>query len=547
MRMSERPWLRWWVASWLVFGGVELGALLLTDRSWEAPHVLFWVVVVAAGLCVLTSGAVIWRAWRSGPGEAALVGSFFMSASLLPLAHGITTPGVLYGPNTATMATIFWAIPAGAVAVIPLAAPRSRWANRLLQRWKPWVVAHTAGLVLIFAVALIWPNAIWVPAMGSREAIAGVVVSLAACIALSYRHLRLAWIAQDPRPLAVSVGAALVGSATIVFVGDKAWTLAFWMAHALDIAGVFLATLIGARIYRRTGSVAAVLAPVEAMTPLRAVELSLDPLVHRFVAALEHKDEITRDHVVRAAEMTSLVASEMGVPARDHSTVVLGGLLHDVGKLDMPDHILKKAGRLTDEEFAIVKRHPLDGAAMVEASGCLADLAPVVRHHHERVDGGGYPDGLAGAAIPLGARIVAACDAYDAMANTRQYREGMGPDKALAILSEHQGSQWDSDVVAALHRVVTRHGTTFNGDALATVGRNEYADVEGFAFDHAGWCGCADALPAGVTQPQPQPVQPMPQPVAATTSRVPEPPVRRDIDDERPWRPRRSQRTPVAR
>ena len=543
MRMSRRPWLRWWLASWVIFGGVELGALLLTDRTCEAPHVLFWVVVVAATLCVFTSGAVIWRAWQSGLGEAALIGSFFMSASLLPLVHGLTTPGVLYGPNTATMATVFWAIPAGAVAVMPLAAPRSRWANRLMRRWRPWVVAHTTGLVVVATIALVWPNAIWVPAMGSRAAIVGVLLSLAACVALSYRHLRLAWIAQDPRPLAVSVGATLVGSATIVFVGDEPWTLAFWMAHALDIAGVFLATLIGARIYRRTGSVAAVLAPVEATTPLRAVELSLDPLVHRFVAALEHKDEITRDHVVRAAQMTSLVASEMGVPVRDHSTVVLGGLLHDVGKLDMPDHILKKAGRLTDEEFAIVKRHPVDGAAMVEASGCLADLAPIVRHHHERVDGGGYPDGLVGASIPLGARIVAACDAYDAMANTRQYREGMGPDKALAILSEHQGSQWDSDVVDALHRVVARHGTTFSGDALATVGRNEDPDVEGFAFDHATWCGCADALPAEVTQPQP--VQQ--QPVAMASSRAAERHTRGGIDDERPWRTRRSQRIPAGR
>ena len=121
---------------------------------------------------------------------------------------------------------------------------------------------------------------------------------------------------------------------------------------------------------------------------------------------------------------------------------------------------------------------------------------PIVRGHHERLDGNGYPDRLAGAAIPLAARIVRVCDAYDAMAHTRQYRVGMGDDRALAILREHAGSQWDPVIVNALIGVVRRTGD--GSSALEDVGRLEMFDES--SVD--GFCGCADALPIGLLADQ---------------------------------------------
>ena len=121
---------------------------------------------------------------------------------------------------------------------------------------------------------------------------------------------------------------------------------------------------------------------------------------------------------------------------------------------------------------------------------------PIVRGHHERLDGNGYPDRLAGAAIPLAARIVRVCDAYDAMAHTRQYRVGMGDDRALAILREHAGSQWDPVIVNALIGVVRRTGD--GSSALDDVGRLEMFDES--SVD--GFCGCADALPIGLLADQ---------------------------------------------
>lgn len=138
-----------------------------------------------------------------------------------------------------------------------------------------------------------------------------------------------------------------------------------------------------------------------------------------------------------------------------------------------------------------MKLHTAAGEALVIESTVLAPIGPIVRGHHERVDGNGYPDGLADDAIPLAARIVSVCDAYDAMAHTRQYRVGMGNDRAVAVLREHAGSQWDPLVVDALVVVLSRDDGVSN--ALDDVGRTA-PDGEVARF-----CGCEDALPAELT------------------------------------------------
>jgi putative nucleotidyltransferase with HDIG domain len=269
------------------------------------------------------------------------------------------------------------------------------------------------------------------------------------------------------------------------------------VAHLLDAAGVFSATVIGAIVYRRSGSLTRVLAPIEAVTPLRAIEFGMDPLVRRFVALLDEKDENTRDHVVRTAHLAAAVAEELRLSHRDLVTVSLGAFLHDIGKLEVPDAILQKPGDLTPDEFATIRGHAAAEDRLVRSSPALAELGPVVRGHHERFDGGGYPDGLVGDAIPIGARIVAVCDAYDAMANTRAYRQGLGSDRALSVLSEHAGAQWDPAVVAAALAVVRRRSGEFGNDAFTAVGRERLRSVG------EAWCGCAEALPKTLVEPMP--------------------------------------------
>ncbi|MEL6982996.1 MAG: HD domain-containing phosphohydrolase, partial [Actinomycetota bacterium] len=161
------------------------------------------------------------------------------------------------------------------------------------------------------------------------------------------------------------------------------------------------------------------------------------------------------------------VGLELGLAPAALRTVGLGALLHDIGKLEIDDAVLHKPGKLNAEEFEHIKTHTTEGERLVLGSPGLADLGPTVRHHHERIDGRGYPDGLAGDDIPLTARIVSVCDAYDAMVHTRQYRAGMGDERARAVLIEHRGAQWDPEIVDALLELSDRGAIASTPTVLA--------------------------------------------------------------------------------
>jgi two-component system cell cycle response regulator len=171
---------------------------------------------------------------------------------------------------------------------------------------------------------------------------------------------------------------------------------------------------------------------------------------------VEIRDDYTGAHAHDVALLSREVAVELGCPAEEAATIALAARLHDVGKVGVPDSILRKPGRLTPDEWAIMRRHTITGAEVVSRIPRLRSITPIVRGHHERYDGTGYPDGLAGTQIPLGARIIATADAYDAMTTTRPYRDAMTPDAALDELRLGTGHQFDPAVIAALTAVLTR-------------------------------------------------------------------------------------------
>ncbi len=171
-------------------------------------------------------------------------------------------------------------------------------------------------------------------------------------------------------------------------------------------------------------------------------------LLKDVTAALETQDRYTIGHSRRVARNAALVASGMGLSDEEVATVRAAATVHDIGKLDVPSEILNKPGKLTSEEFEVVKRHAADGAALVACLGD-AELTTIVRHHHERMDGTGYPDGLSGDEIPIGARILAVADTFDAIVSPRPYRAAATHKRAIDVLHEESGTHFDPDVVQA--------------------------------------------------------------------------------------------------
>jgi HD-GYP domain-containing protein (c-di-GMP phosphodiesterase class II) len=186
------------------------------------------------------------------------------------------------------------------------------------------------------------------------------------------------------------------------------------------------------------------------------LEISYDTTLRALMAALDTKDAATEGHSERVSRLTVAAAREMGVPEERMLDIERGALLHDVGKIGVPDSILRKPHNLDSKEWEAMQKHPLLAGLMVSKVGFLEGALPILLYHHERYDGSGYPFGLAEDKIPLEARIFAVVDAYDAMTSERPYRKAVAPEEALREIRANAGIQFDPRVVVAFEGVIRR-------------------------------------------------------------------------------------------
>jgi putative nucleotidyltransferase with HDIG domain len=185
-----------------------------------------------------------------------------------------------------------------------------------------------------------------------------------------------------------------------------------------------------------------------------AREQALLDTITALAHAIEAKDTYTINHCEKITDRAVALAQAMALPRQEVENIRLGSILHDVGKIGIPDAILNKPSKLTDAEYEIIKQHAQIGARIVQSVGALQGVVPIVRHHQERYDGKGYPDGLAGEEIPAGARIIAVVDAYGAMTEDRVYRKALGHEKALNELRRNAATQFDPQVVNTFIRIL---------------------------------------------------------------------------------------------
>jgi putative nucleotidyltransferase with HDIG domain len=205
----------------------------------------------------------------------------------------------------------------------------------------------------------------------------------------------------------------------------------------------------------------------ELMQSYRRLEQRSLEAIRSLNATVDAKDPYTAGHSARVQRIAVAVAEELGVPEEQLDAVRLGGLFHDIGKIAVPDSILTKPGPLEPEEFEAIKRHPADGAEIVSHFSRLHEAVPLIRHHHEHWDGGGYPDHLSGDEIPLSACVVGLADAWDAMTTDRPYRPALNVEAAAAEVRRCRGTQFSPTVVDAFFAAFRRQPSLFEPDEHA--------------------------------------------------------------------------------
>jgi len=324
----------------------------------------------------------------------------------------------------------------------------------LRSRVSPLVLVFNMGQVLVAHIAAGWLYL----GLGGRT----LIDSTGAAVPIIYSEL-------PTLVLPLSVLAVFAFGANAVFV-----TLGFsvkygtapqdvWRQHIawmfpvqmfLSVVGVFIAQVMSIEIAGFVLFVFPLLISRQVYTHYIRLERGYLDTVRSLVGALEAKDPYTRGHSERVAQYAVAIAAAIGMQEQEIERIRLAAQLHDLGKVGLSDTVLCKPGKLTGEEYYEVKNHPEIGAAIVERVSTLAELAPIVRHHHEKYDGTGYVAGLAGSSIPMESRVLAVADSFDAMTSSRAYRAAMSIEEATQEILACSGSQFDPAIVAHLDAIV---------------------------------------------------------------------------------------------
>jgi putative nucleotidyltransferase with HDIG domain len=311
------------------------------------------------------------------------------------------------------------------------------------------------GVLALGASALIDPTIVpAVPQPKSAPAIGLLAAGLMSLLLLMARALRTYTLTHRTADLAVAVGCVWLGVALYANLVIGAMTLAFYLGHFLEIAAVALVGIPAALDIRRAGASRPLVGDLSAADLVASEQAFLGPRVNALLARLASCDTSTEEHTRRVALLAARVGDDLKLSAASRRHLAVGGLLHDIGKLSIPDAILGKPGALTDAEMAVIRRHPVLGDELLVELGYPAQIRRVVRGHHERLDGAGYPDGRGGDELDLETRILSVADVWDALVSPRVYRGAWTPERAMALLVAESGTAFDPRCVDAL-RVLT--------------------------------------------------------------------------------------------
>jgi HD-GYP domain-containing protein (c-di-GMP phosphodiesterase class II) len=434
------------VASLIAFG----------DRMVMPPlWVHFYGVGVSALVATAAAAALTIVGAKSGDVRTVVVGGGFSLMAALLAVHGLTTPGVLIGNNGLIAVSGAATLPVGG-CVMALSALPQFGSARAIPKVLSVQIALAVAIVAFSFVGVLDPMVVpGVPAPRSAAALLLFALGLAVYGALAVRATNTFLLTRRAADLAVVLGIALLACSLYGALMLDFMHLGWWLGHIFEFAGL---VVVGASLVydlRRGRRSRALVGDLRAAELVASEEAFLGARVRALTVRLAAKDASTEEHTRRVAMLAVEIGEQLGLSPTRLRSLAIGGLLHDIGKLSVPDSILQKPGPLDDDEFAVVKLHPERGRELLnELGGFDEGVKRLVLDHHERLDGSGYPRGLVDAQLDLATRILSVCDVYDALVSPRVYRAAWTRKKALALLRDESHTAFDPRCVAALEALV---------------------------------------------------------------------------------------------
>ena len=430
---------------------IAIGDLHVMPPMW----VHFYGVGVSALVAAAAATVLTVVGAREGDTRTVVVGGGFALMATLLGVHGLATPGVLLGMNGLIKVTGAATLPVGA-AVMTLSSLPPFTSRFALRRVLAVEGVLAAGILVLSLLGALVPTLVpGVPAPRSAAAISLFAVGLALYGALAVRAMNTFLLTRRAADFAVVLGivllaAGLYGALILTFM-DLGW----WLGHIFELLGI---VVVGASLVydlRRGRRSRALVGDLRAAELVAAEEAFLGARVRALMVRLGAKDTSTEEHTRRVATLAVEIGEQLGLSPSRLRSLAIGGLLHDIGKLSVPESILQKPAALDDGEYAEVKLHPERGRELLnELGGFDETVGRLVLDHHERLDGTGYPRGLEGDDLDLPTRILAVCDVYDALVSARVYRPAWEHERALALLHDEANVAFDVRCIEALERVL---------------------------------------------------------------------------------------------
>jgi HD-GYP domain-containing protein (c-di-GMP phosphodiesterase class II) len=422
------------------------------DLLWHQDAVHFWVVGVTALAAAIAACVVILSAKTLRETRLLFLALAFVCIAGIFSVHGLLTPGYIAHEFYSSVAVSSWASIAAAAVFIALSAaelprPVERFVHRAGLLIFAWVTVGIAAYLIMSLAVDEWLD--WFPLDNKGMQYATAFGSMALIAFAITRYWQAYQFARLPAQAATTLALVLLLEVPPLILWGWAWHISWWLYHGA-YGAAFIVLFGGWAIeVRRAGSLSAIAEALSMRDALAQLNRGRDKHILELVSAIETKDKHTLGHVSRVSAHALEIGKQMGLPAQDLRSLVLAAQMHDVGKIGVPNAILMKPDHLTDAEYAEVKRHAARGGSIANRVDALQPLAHVIRAHHERYNGQGYPDGLAGDEIPLLARIIAVADTYDAMTSDRPYRHALEHDAAVAELRRVSGTELDRACVDA--------------------------------------------------------------------------------------------------